>query len=262
VVGPGRKESAQIELKDLSGREIKNIAEKAAKKKMLTELKRTRVSPPSSHETGILMMSRLSIPVEKIATKLKVNRKTAKNHSENPKFIQSIKKSHKKGDPCNKIAEEFGCPEPLVWSITLEGKSDLERFKALGWGLRTWDQWFFNDLDRRFGDEWPGQIPAQLVGHTLHYFSKIGDLVFDAMAGDDLLIITADHGCDPTHKLHTDHTREYVPLLVYGTAVKNSVDLGTRETFADCGQTIADLLDASPLGHGQSFKKDIIDERL
>jgi len=53
----------------------------------------------------------------------------------------------------------------------------------LGWGLRAWDNWNFNDLDRRFGDEWPGQIPAQLVGHTLHYFSKIGDLVFEPMAG-------------------------------------------------------------------------------
>jgi phosphopentomutase len=84
----------------------------------------------------------------------------------------------------------------------------------------------------------------------------------DAMAGDDILIITADHGCDPTHELHTDHTREYVPLLVCGKIVKKNIDLGTRETFADCGQTIADLLDAGPLRHGQSFKKDIIDERL
>ena len=172
VVGPGREESAQIELKDLSGREIKGIAEKAAKKEMLTELKRTRVSPPSSHETGILMMSRLSIPVEKIAAKLKVNRKTAKNYSENPKFIQSMKKSLNKGHPCHKVAEEFGCPEPLVWSIALEGKSDQERFKALGWGLRAWDNWYFNDLDQRFGDDWPGQIPAQLVGHTLYFFRQ------------------------------------------------------------------------------------------
>jgi len=72
---------------------------------------------------------------------------------------------------------------PNLWSIALESKSDQERFKALGWGLRAWDNWYFNELDRRFGDDWPGQIPAQLVGHTLHYFSKIGDLVFDPMAG-------------------------------------------------------------------------------
>jgi phosphopentomutase len=84
----------------------------------------------------------------------------------------------------------------------------------------------------------------------------------DAMAVDDILIITADHGCDSTHKLHTDHTREYVPLLVYGKRLKKNIGLGTRETFADCGQTIADLLDAKPMRHGHSFKKDIIDERL
>jgi phosphopentomutase len=84
----------------------------------------------------------------------------------------------------------------------------------------------------------------------------------DAMAEDDMLILTADHGCDPTHKRHTDHTREYVPLLVCGNTVKKYIDLGSRETFADCGQTIAELLDARPLRHGRSFKKDIIDERL
>ena len=49
--------------------------------------------------------------------------------------------------------------------------------------MRTWDHWYFNDLDPRFGDSWPGQIPAQLVGHTLFYFTKQGDLVFDPMAG-------------------------------------------------------------------------------
>jgi hypothetical protein len=42
----------------------------------------------------------------------------------------------------------------------------------LGWGLRAWDNWYFNDLDRRFGDDWPGQIPAQLVGHTLPFFRQ------------------------------------------------------------------------------------------
>jgi len=97
---------------------------------------------------------------------------------------------------------------------------------------------------------------------ALEEFDRRLPQLFDAMAGDDILIITADHGCDPTHENHTDHTREYVPLLVYGKLVKNNLNLGTRETFADCGQTIADLFDAKPLRHGQSFKKDIIDERL
>jgi phosphopentomutase len=81
-----------------------------------------------------------------------------------------------------------------------------------------------------------------------------------AMSTDDLLMITADHGCDPTHHLHTDHTREYVPLLVYGKAIKKDVDLGIRATFADCGQTIADILGAGKLTFGKSFKKDLLYE--
>ena len=97
---------------------------------------------------------------------------------------------------------------------------------------------------------------------ALEEFDRRLPQLFQAMAGDDFLIITADHGCDPTHKLHTDHTREYVPLLVCGELVKKNIDLGTRESFADCGQTIADLLDVEPLRYGRIFKKDIIDECL
>ncbi len=71
----------------------------------------------------------------------------------------------------------------MVWYVALEGKSDKERFEALGWGLRSWDIWNFNDVDQRFGDDWPGRIPAQLVGHALYYFTREGGLVFDPMSG-------------------------------------------------------------------------------
>lgn len=67
----------------------------------------------------------------------------------------------------------------MVWSLALQGKEDLERFKELGWGLRTWDHWYFNDIDRRFGDDWPGRIPAQMIAHILYYFSDQNDPVFD-----------------------------------------------------------------------------------
>ena len=97
---------------------------------------------------------------------------------------------------------------------------------------------------------------------ALEEFDRRLPQLLDAMARDDILIITADHGCDPTHRIHTDHTREYVPLLVGGAVVRKNGDLGTRATFADCGQTIADLLDARPLSHGRSFKKDLLDECL
>ncbi len=72
------------------------------------------------------------------------------------------------GFPIPQVAEKHGWTEPMVWSVTLEGKDDLERFKALKWGIRTWDLWNWNDCDRRFGDDWPGRIPTQLVGHALY----------------------------------------------------------------------------------------------
>ena len=74
----------------------------------------------------------------------------------------------------------------------------------------------------------------------------------------DVLVVTADHGNDPTTP-STDHSREYVPLMITGSAVKAGVDLGTRETYADLGQTIADLLGAQPLPAGTSFLDAIID---
>ena len=92
---------------------------------------------------------------------------------------------------------------------------------------------------------------------ALEAFDRRIPEILEALAADDLLILTADHGCDPSYKAHTDHTREYVPLLVYGPGIQKGVDLGTRSTFADCGQTIADLLGAGQLASGKSFKKDM-----
>ncbi|SJZ61997.1 phosphopentomutase [Selenihalanaerobacter shriftii] len=74
---------------------------------------------------------------------------------------------------------------------------------------------------------------------------------------DDILMITADHGCDPTYE-GTDHTREYVPLLVYGSLIEDGVDLGTRKSFADLGATIVDLLEVNEIKDGTSFKNEIL----
>ena len=73
---------------------------------------------------------------------------------------------------------------------------------------------------------------------------------------DDLLIITADHGNDPTTP-STDHAREYVPLLATGARVRPRTDLGTRATFADLGQTLADNFSLGALRHGTSFLREI-----
>ena len=95
---------------------------------------------------------------------------------------------------------------------------------------------------------------------ALEQFDKKLPQIIKNMSSEDILMITADHGCDPTFAHHTDHTREYVPLLVYGEAVRQGVHLGIRDTFADCGQTIADLLGAGRLLNGKSFKDDIVCE--
>ena len=88
-----------------------------------------------------------------------------------------------RGFTAPQVAEKHNWTEPMVWSLALEGREDIERFKELGWGLRTWDQWEWNDCDKRFGDDWPGRIPAQLIAHILYYFSKQNDLILDPMAG-------------------------------------------------------------------------------
>ena len=74
---------------------------------------------------------------------------------------------------------------------------------------------------------------------------------------DDIVMITADHGCDPCYGATTDHTREYVPLLILGKQVR-PVNLGTRESFADIAATVAELLDVSLDTPGTSFAAEII----
>lgn len=81
--------------------------------------------------------------------------------------------------------------------------------------------------------------------------------MIEAMKDDDIIIFLADHGNDPGYK-GTDHTREYIPLLVYGKQVKAGVDLGTRETFADVAATVADIFGLAGTGNGLSFKSEIL----
>lgn len=92
---------------------------------------------------------------------------------------------------------------------------------------------------------------------ALEYFDSKLPEIMGVMKEDDLLFITADHGCDPTTP-STDHSREYVPLLVYGHKVKENVDLGVRNSFADLGQTISDYLGLGANFQGDSFLKEIL----
>lgn len=77
-------------------------------------------------------------------------------------------------------------------------------------------------------------------GRALEAFDRRLTEVIARMREDDLLLLTADHGCDPSITTSTDHTREYVPILAYGKSARAGVNLGTRDTMADIGQTIAE----------------------
>ncbi|MEP6946411.1 MAG: phosphopentomutase [Acidobacteriota bacterium] len=87
-----------------------------------------------------------------------------------------------------------------------------------------------------------------------HFDGRLPEIVH-ALRQDDLLVMTADHGNDPT-KEGSDHTREYVPLLVYGKAAKPGVDLGTRQSLSDIGQTIAENFSLR-IEDGVSFLNDL-----
>ena len=84
---------------------------------------------------------------------------------------------------------------------------------------------------------------------------RLGELL-PQLGPRDLLVVTADHGNDPTTP-SPDHAREYVPVLLTGASVRAGLDIGTRQTFADLGQTVAEILGVGSLAHGRSFWREI-----
>jgi phosphopentomutase len=128
-----------------------------------------------------------------------------------------------------------------------------------------------DQLERRMTDVDRGLIFANLVdfdtqyGHrndvdgyaqNLERFDRRLAALMPRLREDDLFVVTADHGNDTTTQ-GSDHSREYVPLLVTGRRVRAGVDLGTRPTFADLGQTLAEVFGVGPLPHGTSFLGEI-----
>ena len=109
------------------------------------------------------------------------------------------------------------------------------------------------DFDQAYGH----RRDAAGYAEALNEFDRWLAAFLPKMGQEDILFITADHGCDPGYAATTDHTREYVPLLVLGKQVK-PVNLGTRQTFADIAATIAALLGIDLDTPGQSFANEII----
>jgi len=108
------------------------------------------------------------------------------------------------------------------------------------------------DFDMMYGH----RNDAEGYGKALEDFDARIPEIIEKMEEEDVLIITADHGCDPTTK-GTDHTREYVPVLIYGPKIESGKNIGTRESFSDLSETILDILEVPNLGVGESFEKNI-----
>ncbi len=108
------------------------------------------------------------------------------------------------------------------------------------------------DFDSKYGHR---RDPVGYGKAIMEFDRRLPEVIM-AMGDNDLLMICADHGNDPVHS-GWDHTREYVPILVWGKKIKAGVDLGVRSSFADIGATIAEYLDAEPTLIGESFLKEI-----
>ena len=97
----------------------------------------------------------------------------------------------------------------------------------------------------------------QGYAQALEYFDSQLPTIMEKMKETDMLIITADHGNDPSTP-STDHNREYIPILVYGKQIKENINLGIRETFSDISATVLDILNMPKLENGTSFKNEIL----
>ena len=151
---------------------------------------------------------------------------------------------------------------------------DLFAGRGIGTAIHTTsDEHGMNVIEQQLIDTRAGLLFANLVdfdavyGHrnnvpgyaaNLERFDTWLAQVLTQLRPEDLLIVTADHGNDPT-TVSTDHSREYVPLLMAGPGVRAGAHVGTRSTFADLGQTLADIFEVAELDHGTSFRREILE---
>ena len=108
------------------------------------------------------------------------------------------------------------------------------------------------DFDSKYGHR---RDPEGYKKALEEFDSRLPEIMAN-MREDDILIINADHGNDPTYR-GTDHTREYIPVMIYGNKIKKGFNLGVKDTFADIGATVADILNVKLPKHGSSFKGDL-----
>lgn len=141
------------------------------------------------------------------------------------------------GSGITKAVKASGLQE--LWDVTLDEVKKAENNTIV----------FTNFVD--FDMTWGHRRDVKGYAKGLEYFDKRLPEIIELLQDDDIVFITADHGCDPTYK-GTDHTRENVPVLMFGKNVV-SEDLGIRQTYADIGQTIAEYFNLENMKYGKSF---------
>ncbi len=127
---------------------------------------------------------------------------------------------------------------------------------TLHWLERDFEGLLFVNLvefDMLWGHRRDSQGYAQALRDVDSWFAQVQQ----TMRPEDVIFFTADHGVDPTYR-GTDHTRECVPLLAYGQTSRTGINLGTRSTFADLGQTLAEMLNVEKLAAGTSFAQELV----
>jgi phosphopentomutase len=143
-------------------------------------------------------------------------------------------------------------------TVALEGHNNMEALQStvVALGDSTQSLIFTNlvDFDMLYGH----RLDIDGYGRALEQVDAFLPALIRELKPEDLLIITADHGCDPLGP-STDHSREYVPILATGPGVRRSSNLGTRATLADIGQTIADNFRLK-ISRGESFLGELLNE--
>jgi phosphopentomutase len=171
-----------------------------------------------------------------------------------PTLLDRVKESGRPVYAIGKIEDLFagrGITDAVHTTSDAHGMDEVERaLRHVESGLI-----FTNlvDFDTKYGHR------NDTAGYAANLEAIDGRLqtLLPKLAPTDLLIVTADHGNDPTTP-STDHSREHVPVFVVGAAVKPGTDVGLRTTFADLGQTLAEVFGVGPLDHGTSFLREML----
>lgn len=169
-------------------------------------------------------------------------------------MLDSFQENNKKVLAIGKIEDLFS-GRGINRSINTNGNTDgiektIEAIKN-----STEDLIFVNlvDFDMLYGH----RNNIEGYARALEEFDSKLPEIMDSLKEEDILILTADHGNDPSTP-STDHDREYIPILAYGKNLKQNVDLGIRETYSDISATILDIFEMEKLENGTSFKNNIM----